>query len=1176
MRHLVRKSFLIVFLILVAIISIVPPSKKLKGGRDLTGGVNFVYQVDVTGDVETKQAVMDRVKEVVKERLDPKGILDISVVQQGADRLEISMPLPSTEVRARFQKFESELATIGQSSIDPVLFDRLMALEADQREAEFRKLIGEDAPRWVAIRAAEAAFAKKQAAAAPYEQAELELADADAKLRAADPSIGPEFLTLLQQARAAADLKASQLADPLLDAEKEYDTAKQAALSAGVSIPEVQRVLRLRTDEIVIRDPKNPNTIIDTIPSRRAEAIKELKARHPGSDAAVDRVITAWDEYERNRTTLNDPSDLVRLLKGSGVLNFRITVNPGELPAEQELRRQLRSFGPQGTRADQARWYKINKIENWYNRKDVRADIAILRADAATFFADRGFVGAELDGEYYLLCWDTKDKRLTERDGKRWVLTGASQTRDELGRPAISFQMDGIGGDLLGELTGSNLGKKMAVVLDDEIYTAPRLNGRITTSGIIEGDFSTAEINYIIKVLSNGSMEGKLSKEPISQQVVAAEAGADNLRKGLTAGVISFILCAGFMIVYYFGCGLLSILAMVLNLLLVVATMSIQNSPFTLPGIAGLILVFGMAVDANVLIYERMREEIKAGQDLKTAVRLGYQKAFASILDGNITTLIACVVLGFFGTQEIKGFAITLGLGNVMTLFTQLFVTRVAFGWLVERLGVWRRASMLPLAVRAIDRALTPSIDWLRYRFFFYSITASLTIGGVALIAIQGSDMFGSEFRGGTKITIQLAQKPDGSRTVMTRAEIDKIIDDAAAASPQNETLRTLQSADIVVINPEPGDQTRSSHFTIKTTDTRATQVQQELVAALRGVIDAQPALSFAGADKPALSAPIFPIVEPVLGKVIGNAAITDSVAGYLGGAAIVLDDISPPVPVATINQRLAQLRRQQDFQIASAREQQVVLLRGSPDAAQAVVVLVKDPAISFFDSKDRWTRDLQQVEWELVGASLRQSTSLSNVESFSPQIARTFKAQATIALLLASVLISIYVWVRFGSLRYSLAAILTTLHDCVIAVAAIAFAQKFCELAPDLAASIGLQPFRLDLTLVAAVLTIMGYSINDTVVVMDRIRENKGKLEHATRAIINKSVNDTISRTIITGGTTFFAVIVLYTIGGEAVRAFAYAMIIGLIIGTYSSIAVAAPLVWSEKRERAATGHAQ
>lgn len=1168
MRYLVRNTILVVVLTLLAIAAIIPPDKKLKMGRDLAGGVNFVYQVDVTGDVQSRQAVMDRVKEVVKERLDPKGLLDISVTQQGADRLEISMPLPSEEVRERFKKFEEELTKLGRASIDSVLFDRLAALPPEERDAEFRKLIGDDAARWTSLRAAFDAYAKEQAARVPYDAAVKELDEADKKLKEAAPTTPPEFMELLKQGKAAAELKVSTLADPLLDAEAAYRVAKTDALSAGVSIAEMQRVLRLRTDEIKIKDPNNPQVVIDTIESRRDDAIKELKARHPGSEAQIDAVVSSWNDYEKNRTTLNDPSDLVRLLKGAGVLNFRITVNPGELASEQELRRQLRTYGPIGTRADQARWYKINKIENWYGKKDVRSQVDLIKASPATFFAQLGYVGEELDGEYYLLCWDTKDKRLTERDGKRWVLTGAYQSRDEIGRPAITFQMDNVGGELLGELTGTNLQKHMAVVLDDEIYTAPTLQGRITTNGIITGEFSSAEINYIIKVLSHGSLEGKLGQEPISVQIVAAEAGADNLRKGLTTGAVAFVICAGFMVVYYFGCGLLSVFALLLNALFIVAAMVFLDSPFTLPGIAGIVLVFGQAIDANVLIYERMREELQHGIDLKTAVRLGYEKALSSIVDGNVTTFIVCVVLGFTGTQEIKGFAITLGLGNAMTLFTQLFVTRIVFAWLVEKKGLWRKASMLPIAIPAISRAFDLKIDWMRYRLVFLSISIFLTIGGVVLIVMQGSEMLGSEFRGGTKVTVKLLQDQSGNRVQRSRADIAKMLEDAAAKNPNDTTLQNLKDADVIVINPDPADQTKSSEFTIKTTDTRAKEVQAAVAGALTGVIDAQPALTFKDADKEASLAPIFPIVDPNLGNVIRRDSINDPIPSFAGGVAIVLEDINPRVSIQSIEQRLGQFRRQTDFQDLSSREQKVILLRGTPDAASDVAIVVKDPAILFFDSKDRWTNEVQNREWALVRAALEQSTTLSNVESFSPQIASTFRAQAIIAVLLSSVMVIIYVWVRFGSLRYSMAAIITTLHDCLVAVGAIALAQIVAKMMPGTADSLGILNFKLDLNLVAAVLTILGFSLNDTIIVMDRIREIKGKLDHANRRIINEAINKTISRTIITSGTTLFAVVALYGWGGEAVRGFSYAMLVGVFVGTYSSIAVAAPLVWSEKHE--------
>jgi len=189
-------------------------------------------------------------------------------------------------------------------------------------------------------------------------------------------------------------------------------------------------------------------------------------------------------------------------------------------------------------------------------------------------------------------------------------------------------------------------------------------------------------------------------------------------------------------------------------------------------------------------------------------------------------------------------------------------------------------------------------------------------------------------------------------------------------------------------------------------------------------------------------------------------------------------------------------------------------------------------------------------------------------VESFSAEIAATFRAQAIIAVLLSTLLVVIYVWVRFGSFRYSFAAILATLHDCLVAVGVIGFAEIFYDFAPATATAVGIMPFKLDLNIMAAVLTVLGFSLNDTIVIMDRIRETKGKMPHANRAIINDALNKTFGRTIITAGTTLFATLVLYLYGGEAIRGFAYSLTAGILVGIYSSIAIAAPLVWKERSE--------
>ena len=265
---------------------------------------------------------------------------------------------------------------------------------------------------------------------------------------------------------------------------------------------------------------------------------------------------------------------------------------------------------------------------------------------------------------------------------------------------------------------------------------------------------------------------------------------------------------------------------------------------------------------------------------------------------------------------------------------------------------------------------------------------------------------------------------------------------------------------------------------------------------------------------------------------------------------------------------RLTQMRGHQQFSDTVTREQRVVLLDGTSDQARSVAVLVRDPELSYERDEQRWTAELKSREWGLIRAALTEASTPASVQSFSAAIARTFKAQAIISIILSTLLVVIYVWVRFNSLRFSLAAIITTLHDCIVAVGAVALAGVLYHRFPGVASALHLRPFKFDLALVAAVLTILGYSLNDTIIIMDRIRENRGKLPYATREVINRSINQTLSRTMITSGTTIISVVVLYILGGEAIREFAFALFVGILVGTYSSVAVAAPMVWSHRRE--------
>lgn len=1165
MRNLWLNSLIVVVLAALAAFAVYPPSEKIRLGKDLAGGVSLTYSVDIrAGDSDT----MTRVVEVIKERLDPNGVLEISVVAVGADRIEITMPLPSQKVKERKQAFDESLKAFQGTELSGDQVDRAMRLDPASREVELARLAAGDQARLDALKRAAAIYDELQKARPELDNAirsvERLQALIDAHVAGGGALDASEYqdwqaaLTLAQQA-------VSAQIDTVAPLEIEYEAERDVALKGGLTAAEVRRALAL--SDRAVRMRSEAGRVVE-LPSPRTEALNAIRKAHtdPKTIASLEASIALWNEYEANRRTLDDPADLIRLLKGSGVLEFRITVAPGEYPNELEARNRLRIGGPSNYRSGDAKWYKINKIAGWV---DTAEDLERLQdpETAAAFFSERRFVAEKYRGEFYLLCWDRRGLRLTGDEGE-WGIRNAFQGQDQFGRPAIDFRMDALGASKLGDLTGKNIGRSMAVLLDEEVYTAPRLNGRISDSGQIYGNFGQEELQYVIRVLSAGSLAQRLSPEPISQNTLGPQLGADNLQRGLRAGIISLFITAGFMIVYYFGCGMVAVIALLLNSLLIMGAMAANYAAFTLPGIAGVILTFGMAVDANVLVYERMREEFQRGEDLRTAVRLGYEKALSAIVDGNLTTLIVCVVLGVFGTPEIKGFALTLGIGLVTTLFTQLFFTRLLFTFLTEKVRI-RKMSMLPMAVPAVQRLFSLNIDWLRLRGIFYALSLFFVGLGVFFIVVEGRDLLAAEFRGGTAVTIQTRKGPDGEGIRLTRAQVAERVGRVAESAPEDSTLRQLVHAEVSVVNPDPGG-ISSDTFTIKTLLTNADLVQTSLAAAFADVLDSRVPLSFKDAEAvPGRGAPLFAIISTSLGEVIDRPAITERVdRDLLGGLAIVLDNIQPPVPATEIEERITQARNKTEFADTAGRISRVVVLEGTDQAVRSAVVLVQDRDLNHFDDEPRWNENVRDREWALVQAALTQTQSLASVQNFGSSIAATFRANAINAVFISGLLVVVYIWVRFGSFRYSAAAMTTTAHDCFVAIGMVGAAAWVYHEFPDLAARLMILPFKIDLNVIAAILTILGYSLNDTIVVMDRIRENRGKLPYASREVINASVNQTLSRTIITGGTTFISCIVLYVIGGEGVRVFAYTMIVGILIGTFSSIAVAAPLVWSRKAD--------
>ncbi len=1148
MRKIYQTAVLVLAVLALCWYSIVPLEKQLKLGKDLRGGVSLVYAVQIKQD-ENAKAVLDQTINVLKQRINPTGTLDITFVAQGNDRIEVTMPLPSDKVKGLRAAFEGELQQLGRTAMSEARFDSIVRMDAAGREKAIADLFKEESTQKTKLKAAVAAADEASAAK-----------EAERAARAANKS-GPEYDALVVAAGEAIG---------------RFDAARAEFFKGVVSPEEVQRVLNLsnktRTlEDLTAKDPAHKRIVIE---SPRERGIKVLKDAHPDAVQQIDRIIAAQDSYLKERTTLDDPQDLIRLLKGAGVISFRIAVDPAATGSanittdEDRLRTELRTRGAQNVRSTDARWYKVNQIENWYNST---ADLAFLQADPAGFFARSGFVGdVSKEGEYYILLWDVRGKRLTAEEGD-WRVKGAQESADELGKPSIAFQMDPLGGTLLGNLTRepSKVHNKMAVLLDDQIYTAPRLQGAISRSGQITGVDAKEERDYVIRVLNAGSLQAKLSPKPLSIQSIGPALGADNLQKGLKAGMVALVVVSGFMIVYYFGCGMIAVVALLANALMIVGMMALAKAAFTMPGIAGVILTFGMAVDANVLIYERMREEINRGADLKTAVRLGFSKALSSIVDGNVTNLIVCVVLAYVGTPEIKGFAVTMGIGVVATLFAALVVTRLIFDVLVLQLG-WRKANMLPMAIPALQRALTPNINWMKFRYVFFALSTVYVCMGLYAAFERGDKMLHIEFLGGTQVEVQFAKDAKtGQPITLERAEVEERVKKAAESLAADDPSRIpLQTLDVTPINPDETG-VRSHWFLIKTTATDETTVRDVVGRGLEGLISEDRELRFDSRDQTDWrKAPVYRVDRATLGDVIERPAIRSDVKRFEGGVAVVIDNVVPPVSLESLRARIDKKRGGPEYSDTLSRTSEFYVLSGDETAVTGFAMIVRDDNFSFMADEDRWADSVARREWNLVRDALSVPSSSASVQNFSPAIANTFKAQAVAAVLLSFVLIAIYIWVRFKGARYSMAAIVALLHDVLTVLGAIALCEIMWE-TPSLqgvAHSLGILPFKIDLNMIAAMLTVAGYSLNDTIIIMDRIRETKGKLQYATAEMINTAVNQTISRTIITSGSTVVTSSILFLFGGEGVRPFAFALVVGIGIGTYSSIAVAAPLVWSRK----------
>ncbi|MHC4639148.1 MAG: protein translocase subunit SecF, partial [Planctomycetota bacterium] len=756
----------------------------------------------------------------------------------------------------------------------------------------------------------------------------------------------------------------------------------------------------------------------------------------------------------------------------------------------------------------------------------------------------------------------------------------------------------------------------LCIILDDLAISAPTLRSRIGSSGQISGKFTEIERSTMVKKLKAGSLPARLNEQPISVKTIGPSIGADNRDKGIRAGIIGLITVVVCMAVYYAIAGSIADLALLINILFVLAIMAFIKATFTLPGIAGIILTIGMSVDANVLIFERIREEQAKGASIRIAIRNGYQRAFRTIFDANLTTFITAFILFWVASEEIKGFALVLMLGIASSMFTALFATRVVFDMLLNAKIIKEQLSMRQLIK-------SPNINWMKLRPVFLTISGALMVLGLITFFTRDnsvSNKYDIEFTGGTSAVINLKDDVDltrqevenliqqtdlGAVNVYSIGEPKKLTDQGEAIFSQYEINTTETNKTIVNVKFSATDQT-------KETVTRTIKIEQNKLGATLGnlTVDRDTAtegqfvvttsqtnksmvknvLSKAFADPN--SSNHADISEPIVKEVVNNAILT-----AFEGKLQIQENLNPSITATErITDELIETYPElSDFigglqitcRIEKAASGQEILSRFEnlnykldmrdlawySDAKLATDLNPLDPdlAVNSFVyvsvSPEAGFRELTEDEWQIITdnetrkvlAAAELETSLPKVTQIDPSIGSESKNRALVAIVLSLIAIVTYIWVRFGTARYGLAAIAALVHDVCITLGAVTACTYIAG--TSLGSFLLLADFKINLAMIAAFLTIIGYSLNDTIVVFDRIRENRLKAQMSPQTITN-SINQTISRTLMTSFTTFIVVLIMYIWGGTGLRGFTFAIGLGVIIGTYSSIAIAAPIL--------------
>jgi SecD/SecF fusion protein len=592
----------------------------------------------------------------------------------------------------------------------------------------------------------------------------------------------------------------------------------------------------------------------------------------------------------------------------------------------------------------------------------------------------------------------TLDNGTAELEGDH--VANAAQDFDERGKVAIKMNMDKIGTSIWGKMTTRNIGKPIAIVLDNIVYSAPNVNDAITTGNSqISGNYSLKTAQDLAQILESGKLPAPA--KIVQEQQVGPTLGKASIQGGAMSFGIAFLVIFALMLLYFNTGGWVANIALILNLLFTIGILSALGFTLTAPGIAGLVLTIGMAVDTNVIIFERIKEELTKGKSYQLAVTDGYKRSMSPVLDAHVTTLLTACILAYFGLGPVLGFATTQIIGILLSLFCGILVSRLIT-------DIYTSKNRHFEYFTAISRNIFKhaSFKFIEFRKYAYMLSAVVLVMGVASF-YNGFDE-GVEFAGGRSYTVKF-------KNAVNTEEVRDALKVVFGEAPIIKTVDTKNQINI------------TTSYKIQE---QGNNIDQEVEALL-----------------------------------------------YKG--------LAKQLPANT----------------------------------------------SFKEFETDYKQSSQTV---------------------LPTISDDLKAGATKATIFALIAICLYIFIRFRDWRYSLGTIFSLLHDIFVTLIVFSFLRKVVPF-----------PLEIDQHFIAAILTVIGFSMNDTVIVYDRIREDSQLMKGSDNAtIINKAINQTLSRTIMTSLTVFLTILILFIFGGEVTRGFAFAMLIGVITGTYSSIFVAAPVL--------------